>query len=640
MARSLGSIIFRSPLPKGAQRERVSRDYDGDTSAGGVWLAREPVGNDAYASGEERTKDLSHYLEILLRRKWQILSPAALLFALSVVLAFYLPSVYRSTASILIEEQDIPPELLRSSPNGYVDQRNYADQRIQVISQQIMTRANLWQIIEKFDLYHGIRGAEPSEAILDRMRRDIKLNIVNADIFDQRSGNKTAATIAFTLSFDGATPKQAQQVTNELASLYLNKNLKSRQERAAEASNFFAEEAKKLSDNITQSDAKLAAFKEKNIGQLPELQQLNLQMRERMEADVIDTERQLQALDERKFYLQSQLAQVKPNTPIYAADGERILDTDERLKILQSQYAASSATYSPEHPDMVKMRREIAALEGNTGGASGTSTQQAREVSRLRAELASAREKYAEDHPDVVKLKRSLAALEQSLRSAPGPETQVLRKKPENPAYIALQTQLQSNESETKALRAKQGDLRARMADLEKRLQQTPAVEREYLELVRARDNAVNRYQEIRAKQMEAKVSQELEQDLKGERFSLIEPPQLPELPVRPNRKAIVVLGLILSLGGGLGYGALRETLDHSVRGPTALASQLTAPLLAVIPYVESARVERREQYRKWAVVCAIFGGIAVVALIVHLFVMPLDAFWSMSMEQMVSRNQ
>ena len=204
---------------------------------------------------EEQTKDLKDYLVALRRRKKQILTTMGVLALASVLVALLLPPVYRSTATILIEEQEIPPELVRSTITSY------ADQRIQVNRQQVMTRANMMQIIEKYNLYPRQRLRETSEEILERMRKDIKFNMVSADVIDRRSGQKTVAAIAFTLAYDGETATGAQQVANELTSLYLNENLKTRQQKSSETAIFLSEEANKLGEHISEIETKLSIYK-------------------------------------------------------------------------------------------------------------------------------------------------------------------------------------------------------------------------------------------------------------------------------------------------------------------------------------------------------------------------------------------
>jgi polysaccharide biosynthesis transport protein len=574
---------------------------------------------------QEQTKDINDYLLMFRRRKKPMLAAAGILFVIAASVAFLWPPSYRSTATILIEEQEIPQDLVRSTISSY------ADQRIQVISQQVMTRANLMQIVDKYKLYTGYRRTHTNEETLERLRKDIKLDILKADVIDQRSGSRTTATIAFTLSYDGETSGGAQKVANELVSLYLNENIKNREQKTAETSSFLAEEAAKLGDHINDLEKKLAVFKTKNMARLPELTQLNMQLRDRTDNELREVERQALALEDRKIYLESQLSQIKPNTPLISVGGERILDSGERLKTLQAQYASLSAVYSANHPDIVKMRREIDALRKETG--TGAEAQEVgKKLIALRADLATAREKYSDDHPDVVKLKKSVATLEAEQASSANVKGPAL--KPENPAYIALQTQLESTLSEMKSLRAKQTELKAKMASYELRLAETPQVEREYLDLTRDHETSVVRYREIKQKQMQAQISQDLEKDRKGERFSLIDPPQLPEQPSSPNRPAILLLGFVLSMGGGLASAAALENLDHSVRGSKTLANLLQVPVLAVIPYMET-RYQKMHRRRVAVIIAASSVAALILALLlVHFFWIPLDVLWFRGMRK------
>jgi polysaccharide biosynthesis transport protein len=575
---------------------------------------------------DTKPKELNDYLEIWGRRKWQILIPAAILSAMSAFMVMSMPSVYKSTATILIEEQEIPSELVKSTVTSY------ADQRIQVISQQVMTRANLWQIIDNFKLFEKKRTQASSEDLIEQLRKKIKMDIISADVIDRRSGLKTAATIAFSVSYLGETPEQAQRVANELTTLYLNENLKNRRQKAADTSNFLDDEAKKLNEQIADLESRLASFKQRNVGRLPELSQLNLQLRDRVEAEGAEVERQLATVNERKFYLEGQLAQIKPNTPMISSSGERILDTDERLKALRAQYVTAASSYSPEHPDVIKMRNEIDALEQS--GASGDRAEESKKLTKLRADLASVQERYTEDHPDVIKLRSMVAQTEAALARAPVVSTQPSRK-PENPAYITMQSQLEATNSELRQLKIKQGQLKARMADYESRLQQTPQVEREYLDLSRERENALKRYQEIKAKLSDAQVAQELEKDRKSERFSLIDPPQWPEKADRPNRPLLLLIGLLFSLGSGVAYGGLAEALDKAIRGSNALSSLLPVPVLASVPYISTATDMSSARWAQLMNALLALAGISTILLLLHIFWMPLDVAWFVLLRQL-----
>ncbi len=573
---------------------------------------------------EEHTKELSDYIDAFRRRRTSILSIMAVIFAISVIAALAWPPVYRSMATILIEEQEVPSDLIRSTITSY------ATQRIQTINQRVMTRANLMTIIEKYDLYHNKRGKETTEEILERMRKDVNVQMINADVIDPRSGRPTAATVAFTLSFDGEAAEMTQKVASELTTLYLNENLKNRAEKASETYTFLTTEADKLREHITELETQLAAFKEKNAGRLPELVGLNTSLRERTESELRDVDNQLRSLDDRKFYLEGQLGQINPLSPTMGESGQQILDPVTQLKTLRSQYISATSKYSLDHPDVVRLRRQIEGLEKETGAVNST-TEQAKELAALRTELAAAREKYSAEHPDVIRLVKAVAAQEEglkNLKNKPAPESEVAKNNPDNPAYLTLQAQLAGIKSEVQSLTVQREQLKTKLTDYEKRLQQTPDVERRYLVLNRDYENSVRRYQELTAKQNVAEVGQELEKERKGERFSLIDPPQLPEKPLKPNRPAIIILGFLLSIGSGLGFATVAESMDSSVRGVRGVMSVLESPPLSVIPYLPNSEDLAQAQKTRKIIITFVASSFVLLVLLAHFFWTPLDVLW------------
>jgi uncharacterized protein involved in exopolysaccharide biosynthesis len=316
---------------------------------------------------------------------------------------------------------------------------------------------------------------------------------------------------------------------------------------------------------------------------------------------------------------------MKPNSPMISTSGERIFDSEERLKTLRAQFASLSGIYSSNHPDVVKMRREIEALQRASGGGAD-SQEQSKQLTRLRADLATTRDRYSDDHPDVIKLKKSIAALEAEQSTAGS--AKAVTVKPENPAYITFQAQIEATLSELRSSRSKRAALQSKLASYEQRLEQTPQVERQYLDLTRDHEASLARYREIRAKQMQADIGEELEKDRKAERFSLIDPPQLPEKPSSPNRPAILLLGLVLSLGGGVGSAAVLENLDDSVRGSNALSRLLQVPVLAVIPYMENDAKIQRKRKVVLVIVASSIAALGLAVLLVHFFFIPLDVLW------------
>jgi len=532
----------------------------------------------------EPSKDFRQYLALLRRHMGQILTVATALAAIVTTVAIALPAIFRSSATILVQEQEIPPDLVRSTVTSF------ADERIQVISQQVMTRAVLLQLADKYGLYEKYRKRGMTEEILERMHRDIKLSTVDASVSDRRSGQRVNATIAFRISYDAPDPDRAQKVVADLVSLYLDENVKARQQSVAQTTAFLAEEADRLAKQIQEIETNLAAFKRRYADRLPDSAAVNMQLSDRVNSEILRVERDMSMLQDRKLYLEGQLAVIKPNTPPPTTAGEQVLTPEDRLRALQAQYATSSAKYGADHPDIRRLQREIAALKAEVGTSAGSETGQSKQGNRQSGVEASQR--------------------------------------PDNPAYIALSSQLENTKRELLSLAALKEDLRAKQRAYDARLLQIPEIEREYRDLTRDYDNAQTRYREVKAKQMQAEVAMELEKDLKAERFTLSEPATRPQKPVSPNRLGIIFGGFVASLGGGLGLAWLRDLFDRSVKGPWELARFASVPILTPIPYIETQGERKRNRRRALVLGCLVVLAAVAFVIGVHLFLKSLPDLW------------
>lgn len=579
------------------------------------------MGGNLASKQQESTVNLQEYLTIFRRRKPTILFVAGALLCLSVIAAVLWPPTFKSTATILIEEQEVPTELVHSTITSY------ADQRIEMIKQQVMSRSSLWKVVEQYGLYSGMRHENPTEEVIKRFIKDIEVEVISADVIDKRTHNATKATIAFTVSYNSRTPEIAQRVANELTSLFLGENLKSRERQAQETTTFLKQEAEGLSQHIEEVEAKLSKFKQRASGALPELMPLNLQMMNQADRELVDLDQQIRSLQERKNYLEGELATIKPNTPILSVTGERILDSVERLRALRAEHASASGNFAPDHPDLIKMKQEIAALERETG-ARPEGEEIAKQLIDAKARLATLTDRLGAEHPDVQQTKRTITALQSDLGRLGAGSFNKNQPRPENPAYINIQAQLNSVSSSLDALKNSRTIVKRRLQDYATRVERTPALEPDYLVLIRDRDTSAQKYQDIRSRLLEAKVSEGLEVQRKGERFSLIDPPGLPESPEKPNRKAIVLLGLILAMAGGAGAAALAEHLDHSIRTPEQLLKVAQAFPLAVIPYMPNRADVGLAVRRRARIRMAGLGALAVLLVLCHVFWTPLDVVW------------
>ncbi len=572
---------------------------------------------------EEDIKGLSDYIAALKRRKVQLITTAFIILVISVSIALLWPPTYRSAATILIEQQEMPSDLVRSTVTSY------ADQRIQVIKQRVITSANLQRIVEQFGLYAEELKTESMLMMLEIMRENIVVEMITADVVDPKNGKPVSATIAFTISFDYEYPTMAQKVANELVSLFLNENLKQRSSLAGEASDFLSDEAVKLNNQVAALEAELASFKEKNVNRLPELVQLNLQLMERTDRELTEAQRQIRTLNERKIYLTSELALITPNSMLFSSDGRRIFSTEDRLKDLQSKYITAAAVYTEGHPDLKKMRKELDALKKEVQ-PEGMALELQTKLKSLNTQRVELTEQYSDQHPDVKKIQSSIKSmqlvLDQELIKEKPENT--LTSKPDNPAYIQLQAQLETAESDLSSFYKMKKELEAKINEYEKRITESPQVEKKYRNLARDYENALAKYQEIKAKQMEAELAETLEKQNKSERLSLVEPPQLPEEPESPNRRAIMFLGFIFSLVGGFGIAATTEALDSSIHGARGVVKVVGMPPLAVIPLITNLADRRQKALRRLISVALVMLVIAGSCVLIHLFFMPLDVLW------------
>jgi polysaccharide chain length determinant protein (PEP-CTERM system associated) len=513
-------------------------------------------------------KTVADIFGILRRRKWNVVVPALAVFGLAAAAAFLLPRTYKSTTTILIEEQEIPREYVATNITSF------ADQRLQTINQRIMSTTNLIEVMNRFHLYQELKDRLTVDEIVEKMRKDIKFATISADVIDPRSGRPAQATIAFSVSYEGKSPETVQQVAAELASLYLQENLKTRERQSSETYKFMDEEMKDVQSKVAAVDAKIAQYKQKHLTSLPELAQLNQQSLDQVDRDLDRMQDQLRTLRERESYLIPQLAGIPPDT----SDREK-----ENLK-------------------------------------------------ELRAQLVELRSRYSDEYPDVIKTKVAIRDLETRLKES---GRLVQGTKPDNPAYITLSSQLAGTRSEIDSVKRQIKDLQAKRNSFRQRIEAAPRVEEGYRTLVAERNNLQAKHDELTRKSMDAKVAHGLEKEQLGERFTIVEAARLPEKPSSPNIPAILLIGLVLGLGSGVGYAAVKESSDTTVHSLEQLTSAVPFPALVAIPEIVTPKDIRRRKMRNGLLVGTALAAIGIGVVLFHVYVMDLDVVWAKLMRRL-----
>lgn len=567
---------------------------------------------------EDDVKTLGDYLAIAWRRKFHILIPFVLVLATTVATVMLLPPVYKSTGTILIESQQIPQELIQSTVTSF------ADERIQIIRQRIMTSQQLFGIIKKFDLYKDEMKNTARSEILEDMRKRIIVDRVSVNVNSRRSGS--SALIAFTVSFEHQFAGLAQRVANELVTLFLDENIRSRTARAEETSEFLKKEGDRLLSEIEGMEGRIASFKQENSGSLPESLRLNLERVLTMKTSLLKSEGDLDEMHERKKLLLIELDTLKYDTANASGLNAEQLAQKQELVTLQNQYISLSARYGSEHPDVKAIKKQISAFEGEFGNLSNADELQEQQQ-EVRQEIAELTQKYSKQHPDVKKLERKLEGIAVMIAEFDEDKKEATETTP-NPVLLQAQARLEAVEASIARLTGARKDLEGQITQLETRIAKTPQVERGLDALERDYENTQRKYQEIKAKQLQAELSKSLEEEQKGERFTLLEPPLRPDRPVKPNRPKLFALGLILAMVGGIGVAGIAESLDGGIRGSRALASVTKLTPMVTIPYISTAKdhAKRKRNIR----ILLVVAGLLVIAFFVavHFFYKPLDLLW------------
>ena len=479
-------------------------------------------------------------------------------------MAFLLKPVYLSTGTILVESQRIPSDLVRATVTSY------ADERIEVIKQHVMTHENLFRIIKKYNLYPEKVELASTSDLIANMRKSVSVELLNADIAIAR-GN--SATISFNVGFEYEKPDIAHKVANELVTLFLDENVKTRTERAVETTEFLTQELSTLKLELESVESKVAAFKQQHANSLPEHLEMHMGMMQRVDSDIKEIDRDYKTTQEELRYLDVELA--------------------------SAQSSAKSG-----------------AVDVQSGAIS--------ELDKAKAELDRSLVLYKETHPTIRALKRKIETLEKEGNTSE--QVKPVKNDIATDLVIAkIHTQIAAAKSRLNSLTDQKRALQGKISQLQSQVSQSPIVERGLFTLMRDYENAKTKYEEVKSKQVNAKIAENLETENKAERFSILEPPIFPDKPIRPVKKKIVGLGFLAALAAAAVLAALFEALDKRVRGVESLNSIINMRPLVIIPYITTQAELKRNKNLLKLILVSVFAGILLALILIHLFYMPLD---------------
>lgn len=561
------------------------------------------------------------------RRKNLIIIPALAIFIIATIVVMLLPPIYKSSSTILVEAQEIPTEMVMSTVTGYVEER------MQTITQIVLSRDNVLTLIKKYNLFSDSESRMTPEEQVESFRESVALTPIQADVVNPESGRQSIATIAFELSFSGKNPASTAQVANALTSLFLEENFRNRKEKATTTYDFLLQELDDLQKQIDDKEEKIAEFKDKHLLSLPEMLQVNRSSIDRLEQEKDIIRHKVMNLQDRRAYLEGQLALIDPNSATKLSTGE-FASPEEELYTLRRKYITLRSQYSDKHPDVIALKKNIDALE-SVGGSSGALNETEAALDRARSELAMAEQSYTDKHPEVIRLKKQVKGLEDQvaqLKNSANLSSQFQRGNDAvpraNPAYINLQTNITATEQEIASQQSLLESTEEELKKLRARLENTPRVEQTYLRLQRDYDTLRAKYQDTQVRLQAAKEAKNLEEDRIAEKLTIIEPPRIPEKPYKPKRLLLIAICFVLATGTGMGLGFGAEVLDKSVHSAEDVSIVTHYPVLATAPYIATPREIVRNRRRKILLVLAtlitIGGGLAAI----HFFYQPLDVLW------------
>jgi polysaccharide chain length determinant protein (PEP-CTERM system associated) len=507
---------------------------------------------------EDGKGGLRDILAIARRRFRVALLTFAVLFAPSLAFVLFLPDLYRATATVLVERQPVPETFVQPSVTEAVDTR------LHTIGQEVLSRRHLVELIERFDLYPTLRRRVGAEDLTGRMRRDI--GVARKEVAQDWG---RSATIAFDLSYRGTDPRKAAEVTNALAAFYVDENVRLRERQAARTVEFLQAQLQDMRKKLDEQEARAGAYTARHAGELPQQMEANLATLERLNTQLqLNSENQIRALERR-----------------------------EQLERRRAGLAPAGAAAGPEDD--------------------------AARLARLRRELVDLRSRYTSRYPDVVRLERDIAALERRVgdsagAAAPGGEAAAGDGAPPG-ARAADAGAAAGFEAEIRALKAEETRLRRAIQAYEERVENAPRRQQEFDELSRDHRTTRDLYHSLLKKYEEALLARSLEHGQTAERFRILDPALPPATPEGPARPWLGVLLFVAAAGAAVGIAALAEHADTSFHGVDALREFARVPVLASIPRIVTRADSRRRAVLAAAALVAAAGGVAaLVGLAYH----------------------
>jgi succinoglycan biosynthesis transport protein ExoP len=493
------------------------------------------------------------YWAIAVRRRWWILLPLFLVWAAVWGVSWFLPVTYQSESLILVEQQKVPDQYVVPNVTGDLQQR------LQSLTEQILSRTSLQATIDRLHLYSGSRGRLNSGDPVDQMRSDIKIELVSAP---DHPGEYTA----FKMRYSAGSPELAQKVNAELSSLFIAENVNAQRQLSENTTAFLESQLAAARANMAEQEAKVAAFKEKHLGELPSQLESNMQILSGIQSQLQSAQQTLDAAKQQKLYLESLLQQYQ-SVQASLVGGGSAAESPQTLESMRLKLQDLQSRYTAEHPDIIALKEKIAQAE------------------QLK--------KQTED---------KMVAMQKDGKTANVVDpSAVVGAQPGSPTPIMqVQSQLKANQLEISNIQQHEKDLESQITGYQGRLNLTPETEQQLTAISRGYEESKSNYNSLLQKQMQSQLATSLEQRQQGEQFRIVDPPSLPKKPSAPNHLWFSLGGLLVGASLGLGLTALFEMTDVRVRQEKDLVGIIPVSVLVGIPHLSTPGETHSRVVRWW----------------------------------------
>jgi len=511
------------------------------------------------------------YMKIARRRLRVILLPALVGAVLGYVITLFLTPEYTSQSLILIERPTVPENLV---PAVTTDDLFI---RLATMEEQIESRSRLQPLIERYDLYRSERKASMEEAI-DEMRKAIKVKEQTFQDTNTRNNSKQLIP-GFSVDFTADNPRLAQQICSELISMFMNENLEQHEQAAKGTTEFLSNQLAEAKRALDDQDAKLADFKSKNLGALPNDTQANLQVLASLNTQLVAISDQINRAQQNRAYEQTLLAEQESQWKSMAAspgNADAVALMQDQLGKMKDQLAIDQARYTDDYPDVVKLKKDIAQLQKEIDAASHPAAAAAPAAAGSGSASSATAAKPGPTEPVHV--------------AGPGtvPPATEAPNTPTPASIQQLRATLKQDDIFINQKTREQEKLQKQVRDYEARLQVSPAVEQEYNKLSLGHDAALKFYDALLASHDQSQMSVNMETQQLGETFKILDPADLPQEPSFPVWWQFVLGGLGVGLAIGVVIASIFELGDKSLRDEADIEFYLGLPTLALVPSIGS----------------------------------------------------